>query len=81
MIQLNNGISIPQMGVGTWTLRGETARLNVCLALQAGFRHIDTAQMYENESEVGQGILKDHIRRITAKMAPPSAPVPSATRK
>ena len=52
-IGLNNGFDIPQIGVGTWTLRGETAQRNVRLALEAGFRHIDTAQMYENESEVG----------------------------
>ena len=43
-IKLNNGLDIPQIGVGTWTLRGDTARQNVCLALKAGFRHIDTAQ-------------------------------------
>ena len=47
-MRLNNGLIIPQIGVGTWTLRGETARQNVRLALQAGFRHVDTAQMYEN---------------------------------
>ena len=34
-MKLNNGLSIPQMGVGTWTLRGETARQNVRLALDA----------------------------------------------
>lgn len=54
-MRLNNGFEIPQIGVGTWTLRGETARQNVCLALKAGFRHVDTAQGYENEAEVGQG--------------------------
>ena len=43
-IKLNNGLDIPQIGVGTWTLRGDTARQNVCLALKSGFRHIDTAQ-------------------------------------
>lgn len=43
-IKLNNGLDIPQIGVGTWTLRGDTARQNVCLALKAGFRHVDTAQ-------------------------------------
>ena len=37
-MRLNNGFEIPQIGVGTWTLRGETARQNVCLALEAGFR-------------------------------------------
>ena len=62
-IKLNNGIEIPQIGVGTWTLRGETARQNVRLALEAGFRHIDTAQGYENETEVGQGIADSGVPR------------------
>jgi 2,5-diketo-D-gluconate reductase A len=62
-MRLNNGFEIPQIGVGTWTLRGETARQNVCLALEAGFRHIDTAQGYENESEVGQGIADSGVPR------------------
>jgi len=63
-MKLNNGYEIPQIGVGTWTLRGETARENVRLALEAGFRHIDTAQGYENEAEVGQGI--DGLHRPSA---------------
>lgn len=54
---------IPQIGVGTWTLKGETAVTNVRLALEAGFRHIDTAQMYENEAEVGEGILQSGVAR------------------
>ena len=62
-IKLNNNIEIPQIGVGTWTLRGETARRNVRLALEAGFRHIDTAQGYENEKEVGQGIADSGVPR------------------
>ena len=62
-IKLNNGLEIPQIGVGTWTLHGETARNNVRLALEAGFRHIDTAQMYENESDVGQGIADSGVPR------------------
>jgi 2,5-diketo-D-gluconate reductase A len=62
-MRLNNGLEIPQIGVGTWTLRGETARRNVCLALKAGFRHIDTAQGYENETEVGQGIIDSGVLR------------------
>ena len=60
-MKLNNGLEIPQIGVGTWTLRGETARQNVRLALEAGFRHIDTAQGYENEAEVGQGIIDSGV--------------------
>ncbi len=63
MIRLNNNIEIPQMGVGTWTLRGETATNNVCMALKSGFRHIDTAQMYENEVEVGLGMLRWIVQR------------------
>ena len=62
-IKLNNNVEIPQIGVGTWTLRGETARRNVRLALEAGFRHIDTAQGYENEAEVGQGITDSGVPR------------------
>ncbi len=74
MIRLNNNIEIPQMGAGTWTLKGETAQRNVRLALEAGFRHIDTAQMYENEAEVGQGIADSKVPRsevfLTTKIVP-----------
>ena len=63
MITLSNGAAIPQIGVGTWTLRDETATNNVRLALQAGFRLVDTAQMYENELEVGKGIRLSGIAR------------------
>lgn len=73
-IKLNNGCEIPQVGVGTWTLKGEVAIQNVRKALEAGFRHIDTAQMYENESEVGQGILDSGVARseifLTTKVTP-----------
>ena len=72
-MKLNNGFEIPQIGVGTWTLRGETARKNVRLALEAGFRHVDTAQMYGNESEVGQGIADSGVARqdifVTTKVS------------
>lgn len=72
-IRLHNDRDIPQIGVGTWTLRGETARQNVRLALEAGFRHIDTAQAYENEVKVGQGIADSGVPRqdifVTTKVA------------
>lgn len=75
-LKLNNGLEIPQMGAGTWTLHGDTATRNVRMALQAGFRHIDTAQMYENESEVGLGIRESGVLRseifLTTKVSPPS---------
>lgn len=74
-LKLNNNLYVPQMGVGTWTLRGEIAMNNVAMALRAGFRHIDTAQMYENETEVGEGIIKSGVGRdkifLTTKVAPP----------
>lgn len=73
MVKLNNGFEIPKIGVGTWTLRDNVARENVKLALQAGFRHIDTAQGYDNEAEVGQGILDSGVARedifLTTKIA------------
>ena len=72
-LEATNNFEIPQIGVGTWTLRGETARQNVRLALEAGFRHIDTAQGYENEAEVGQGVIDSGIPRqeifLTTKVA------------
>ena len=79
-MKLNNGLIIPQIGVGTWTLRGETARQNVRLALQAGFRHVDTAQMYENESEVGLGIANSGVPRNGTTCSHTRRYVPPSTR-
>lgn len=62
-MKLKNGIEIPQIGVGTWMLRGDEACNNVCQALQAGFRLIDTAQGYDNEQAVGNGICLSGIPR------------------
>ncbi|WP_026380250.1 aldo/keto reductase [Afifella pfennigii] len=55
-----NGAEIPAIGFGTWELRGETCRQMVTRALDAGYRHIDTAAMYANEREVGDAI-RDHV--------------------
>ncbi|MGB9142949.1 MAG: aldo/keto reductase, partial [Aestuariivirga sp.] len=44
------------MGFGTWPLKDEVARDSVAMALDCGFRHIDTAQAYGNEKAVGEGI-------------------------
>lgn len=72
-IILSNGKSIPQIGVGTWTLKGDEAETNVRLAIEAGFRHIDTAQGYDNEEAVGRGIVASGIERkeifLTTKVA------------
>ena len=78
LIELNNKHVIPQIGVGTWTLRGETARENVRLALEAGFRHIDTAQGYENEIEVGEGIADSGLDRGEIFVTAPSVSILAA---
>ncbi|WP_164749817.1 aldo/keto reductase [Nitratireductor alexandrii] len=51
-----NGASIPAIGLGTWTLRGRACADLVAEALALGYRHVDTAAMYENEAEVGAGL-------------------------
>jgi diketogulonate reductase-like aldo/keto reductase len=71
--QLSNGVSIPCIGFGTWqTPNGEVAVSAVLSAIQAGYRHIDTAQGYENEESVGIAVKKSGIDRkelfITSKL-------------
>lgn len=62
-ITLNTGSRMPLLGLGTWNLRGKECVKIVSLAIQHGYRLIDTAQMYGNEKEVGLGILKSGIDR------------------
>ena len=58
-----NGARIPAVGLGTWELRGRSCARLVEQALKFGYRHIDTAQMYENEREVGEGLRASGIGR------------------
>lgn len=58
-----DGFEIPQLGFGTWQLKGNDARRMVGEALRIGYRHIDTAFIYDNETEVGQGIKDAGIPR------------------
>src|SRR6188472_3690612 len=58
-----NGASIPAIGLGTWELRGRTCARLVEQALKLGYRHIDTAQVYENEREVGEGLRASGTKR------------------
>ncbi len=53
-----NGAKIPAIGLGTMTLKGDICVNAVKAALQLGYRHIDTAERYGNESEVGEGLLR-----------------------
>jgi 2,5-diketo-D-gluconate reductase B len=58
-----NGAKIPAIGLGTWELRGRSCARLVEQALRLGYRHVDTAQIYENEREVGEGLRASHVRR------------------
>src|ERR1700687_2508840 len=58
-----NGARIPAIGLGTWELRGRACARIVEQALRLGYRHIDTAQIYENEREVGDGLRASGVRR------------------
>ena len=58
-----NGAKIPAIGLGTWELRGRACARLVEQALRLGYRHIDTAQAYENEREVGDGLRSARVRR------------------
>lgn len=61
---LNNGMTIPVVGFGTWqAANGEIAEQSVLSALEAGYRHIDTAARYENEESVGNAIRQSGIPR------------------
>lgn len=71
--KLKNQVEIPCIGYGTWqTPDGETASSSVKAAIEAGYRHIDTAAAYGNESSVGEGIVRSGISReklfITSKV-------------
>jgi diketogulonate reductase-like aldo/keto reductase len=57
------GAKIPLVGLGTWDLRGRTCARVVEQALRLGYRHIDTAEMYDNEREVGEGLRGSGVPR------------------
>jgi diketogulonate reductase-like aldo/keto reductase len=69
-----NGARIPLIGLGTWELRGRTCARMVEQALRLGYRHIDTAELYDNEREVGEGLRAAGVKRdavfVTTKVWP-----------
>ena len=71
--ELNNGVKIPALGLGTWLLNDEQTEQAVIDAISLGYRHIDTAQAYGNEKGVGEGVRKSGVDRqelfITTKVA------------
>lgn len=72
LIELNDGNRIPQLGLGTWPLDDEQVATAVVQAVEAGYRHIDTAVKYGNERGVGNGIRASGVDRgelfITTKL-------------
>jgi diketogulonate reductase-like aldo/keto reductase len=74
-----NGANIPAIGLGTWTLHDEAATRLVAGAIQSGYRHVDTAAMYENEEAVGAGLRASGVPRdevfLTTKVRPAILPM------
>ena len=70
---LSNGVKIPKLGLGTWLIENDKAAEAVRSAVRIGYRHIDTAQAYQNEAGVGEGVHTCGIKRselfITSKVA------------
>ncbi len=67
------GFKIPIVGLGTWALRGRDCARLTEQAIRLGYRHIDTAQMYDNEREVGEGVRASGLRSevtVTTKVQP-----------
>jgi 2,5-diketo-D-gluconate reductase A len=71
-IRLNNGVEIPQLGFGVYQVPPEDTADAVATALEIGYRHIDTAEMYGNEKGVGEAVARSGIDRgevfVTSKL-------------
>ena len=72
-VTLNNGIKMPILGLGTYDLRGKDGQNAILQAIKIGYRLIDTAQMYGNETEVGAAVASSGVKRdeffITTKLS------------
>ena len=72
MYKLENGLYIPKIGLGTWMIDNSKVSEVVKKAINLGYRHIDTAQAYDNEEGIGIGIKESGIKReelfITTKI-------------
>lgn len=83
-VTLNNGITMPLVGFGTWDLRGQGCVTAVEQAIACGYRLIDTAQMYGNEREVGLGVRRSGVDRadifLTSKVYRPNNSYQGAVR-
>ena len=82
-VTLNNGVSMPTLGLGVWQMReGEETENAVRWALEAGYRLIDTAKLYGNEKSVGRAIRESGIPReeifVTTKFWPTDLTSPTS---
>ena len=81
---LSNGVKIPKLGLGTWFIPDAQASEAVRTAISLGYRHIDTAQAYENEAGVGEGVRTCGLPReqifVTSKVAAEHKDYDSAAR-
>jgi 2,5-diketo-D-gluconate reductase A len=72
-IRLNNGVEIPQLGFGVFQIPPDQTVEAVTAALEIGYRHIDTAEMYGNEKEVGEAVRRSGVDRdqvfVTSKLS------------
>lgn len=71
-VKLNNGLEMPQFGLGVWRIPPEEAADNVQAAIECGYRLIDTAAIYRNEFGVGEGVRRSGVPReelfVTSKL-------------
>lgn len=72
IVSLNNGVKIPQLGFGVYQVKPEETKDVTLAALEVGYRHIDTAQMYRNEKGVGEAVRASGLERadifVTSKL-------------
>src|SRR6478752_6225861 len=66
---LNDGTTVPVVGFGTYPLRGEDGIAAIVSALESGYRYLDTAVNYENESEVGEALRRSGLPRQDVRIA------------
>jgi 2,5-diketo-D-gluconate reductase A len=80
---LAGGAAMPMLGFGTWQMTGRACYDAVRIALEAGYRHVDTATMYRNEGEVGRALRDSGVPPadvfVTTKLPPGNAGRPDAT--
>ncbi len=66
-LPLNNGLTIPAIGLGTWKMAKDEAACSVFTAITVGYRHIDCAAIYNNEREVGEALHKALTQKIVRR--------------